>query len=297
MLIDESHKKWAVATVLLSGVALAAYVPYTLFAVHGAKGGTIPGIIYGSLGMGLMLFAGLLSLRRKLPAWRIGRVQTWMRGHLWLGLLSFVLVLCHGGFRFGGLLTTVLMVLFIIVLVSGALGVLLQQYLPRAITTEVPMETIFDQIANIRSLLLKEADELVASVTPSAAPAAKPGAPAPKPVGAAVAAPAEITEQVVKHVRDSYYKGVRSFLTNPTWRHRLASDAESRAYFQKVRLFAPPAVHAVIDDLENICEEERQLLRQVRLHHWMYGWLLVHVPLSSALIVLAIVHAFVSMRY
>ncbi len=324
MLIDSTHKKWASATVALSAIAVVTYVPYSLFAVHGAKGGTIPGLIYGILGMALMLFVGLLSLRRKLPAWRLGRVQTWMRGHLWLGLLSFVLILCHGGFRFGGTLTTVLMSLFIVVLVSGIVGVALQQFLPQTMTTEVPMETIYGQIANVRQLLLKEADELVATVEVPAAAPAKAAAGAAAPAGsaaapAAVAVPAKaaavvaapaakvaaaapaaggaITEQVVKHVRDSYFKGVRPFLLDPSKKHRLASEAEAKAFFQKVRLFAPPAVHGVIDDLENICDEERQLIEQVRFHHLMYSWLLVHVPLSFGLLVLAIVHAFIAMRY
>ena len=31
-----------------------------------------------------------------------------MRGHLWLGFLSFPIILLHGGFHFGGSLTRVL---------------------------------------------------------------------------------------------------------------------------------------------------------------------------------------------
>jgi len=59
----------------------------------------------------------------------------------------------------------------------------------------------------------------------------------------------------------------------------------------------PPATHEVLADLENICEEERQLTRQRRLYLWLHGWLLVHVPLSVALIVLGGVHAVVALRY
>src|SRR5713226_2974348 len=93
-----------------------------------------------------MVFAGLLGARKKVPVWRVGRAQTWMRGHLWLGLLSLPLILFHGGFRFGGPLTSVLMVLFIIVIVSGVLGAALQHYLPRVMTLQVPMETIYEEI-------------------------------------------------------------------------------------------------------------------------------------------------------
>jgi hypothetical protein len=56
-------------------------------------------------------------------------------------------------------------------------------------------------------------------------------------------------------------------------------------------------VHGVLDDLENICDEEQQLIRQIRIYRWLHGWLLVHVPLSIALLVLGGVHAVMALRY
>ena len=48
----------------------------------------------------------------------------------------------------------------------------------------------------------------------------------------------------------------------------------------------PQSAEATLQDLEDICDEARQLVRQERLHHWLHGWLLVHIPLSLALILL-----------
>ena len=67
--------------------------------------------------------------------------------------------------------------------------------------------------------------------------------------------------------------------------------------FQPLRLAMPVALHGVLDDLESICEEERQLNQQIRLYHWLHGWLLVHVPLSIALLVLGGIHAVMALRY
>jgi len=50
-------------------------------------------------------------------------------------------------------------------------------------------------------------------------------------------------------------------------------------------------------DLENVCEEKRDLDRQSRLHRIMYSWLLVHVPLSFLLIILGAIHAVMALRY
>jgi hypothetical protein len=59
----------------------------------------------------------------------------------------------------------------------------------------------------------------------------------------------------------------------------------------------PAAAYATLADLEDICDEARQLMRQERLHHWLHGWLLLHIPLSVALILLGAIHAVVALRY
>ena len=79
---------------------------FTAHAPRKARGAAAQlGLTYGIVGFSFMLFAGLLGLRKKFPIWRVGRAQSWMRGHLWLGFLSFPLILFHGGFHFGGALT------------------------------------------------------------------------------------------------------------------------------------------------------------------------------------------------
>jgi hypothetical protein len=53
----------------------------------------------------------------------------------------------------------------------------------------------------------------------------------------------------------------------------------------------------MVKDLESICEEARQLERQEKLHHLLHGWLLIHIPLSYALLLLSAVHAVMTLRY
>ncbi len=38
------------------------------------------------------------------------------------------------------------------------------------------------------------------------------------------------------------------------------------------------------------CEERRELAEHRKLHHLLHGWLLLHVPLSFALLVLTVIH-------
>jgi hypothetical protein len=100
--------------------------------------------------------------------------------------------------------------------------------------------------------------------------------------------------------RAHYLQEMRPFLnTSPVGvALRLFNTAESvAAYFGHLRTVMPLAVHDVLRDLEEIVEERRQLLVQRRLHRWLHGWLLVHVPLSFALLVLTALHAVLALRY
>ena len=131
MLIDSAHRRWLIGTTIAAALATVGYVPYYRGAINGPSGGSVVGLVYGIAAFACMLVVGLLGARRKVPTWRIGRAATWMKGHIWLGLLTLPLVLFHGGFAFGGPLTTVLMVLLCAVLASGIYGLVLQQFLPR----------------------------------------------------------------------------------------------------------------------------------------------------------------------
>ena len=296
MRIDRTHRKWAGWAAGLLGIALLGYLPYALLSPRGPTGGSAVGLIYGTAGYGTMIFAALLGLRKKFPIWRIGRAQTWMRGHLWLGLLSYPLILFHAGFHFGSGLTQAMMWIFTLVVVSGIVGAALQHYLPHIITERVPMETIYDQIDRVQSRLLREADELMGSISEAGAHY---GLLVPKGALRGTATTLLTVEfRAAVQVRGLYEKSIRSYLTERgAHGHSLTDRRSSKATFAQLRTVAAQSIHSIIDDLENICEEKRDLDRQSRFHRLLHGWLLVHVPLSLALVVMGAIHAFMALRY
>jgi hypothetical protein len=310
MRIDRTHRRWAVSTAAVLLLAVALYIP-AAFRPTPPAGGSFQGLAFGIAGFGLMLYAGLLGARRKVRVWRLGRAQTWMRGHLWLGLLSLPIVLLHSGLSFGAGLTSVLMWLLLVVVLSGLAGAWLQHTMPRRLLREVPMETIFEQIDRVRVQLLSEADTVVAeacgkleieAVPPSRVVTTRRDATAMLEQGRSAAAAALATTarngaEESSHLREFYTTEVRPFIERPAAGHPLAGAAFSGGRFAKVRALVPPELHPAIADLENICEEERQLIRQARLHRILHGWLLVHVPLSLALLALAVIHIVVALRY
>ena len=292
MRIDRTHKSWLVASILIFGVSLLLYGLYRVPPSKGSMGGTAMGLVFGSAGFAFMIFAASLGARKRVPVYRLGRAQTWMRGHLWLGLLSFPLILFHSGFRYGHGLTSLLMTLLIIVVASGVFGAALQHYMPRVMTREVPMETIYEEIGHVRAQLLEEAEELIKiSAGGEKQAAAESGGP-----DSAETAVALMNEAAP--LRNFYEREMKPFLEKPGARGNPLSDAaHAHNAFAQLRTLVPASLHLTIEDLEGICEEERQLTLQSQMHMWLHGWLLVHIPLSLALILLGAVHAVMALRY
>jgi hypothetical protein len=292
VLIDSSHKPWGIASAAVLAVAVAVYIPYAMGSVP-PSGGSLLGLVYGIAGFGAMAVVTLLALRKKFPIWRIGRTKVWMRAHLWLGALSLPLILLHAGFLFGHGLTSILMWLFVFVYLSGFFGAYLQHTMPRRILRDVPMETIYDQIGHVREQLLDEGDTVVADASGKlqvAVPVAASGA-------NALASVMRIGADDTAPLREFYTKEMRPFLERPSRNHPLATATSATAAFARLRPLLPSALHGAIADLESLCQEERQLLRQERMHGLLHSWLIVHVPLSFALMALAVVHIVMALRF
>jgi hypothetical protein len=289
MRIDRTHRPWVIATVALAIVSTVAYILYAVETPSGPRGGSAIGLTFGIVGYAMMLYAGLLGARKQVPTWRIGRAQTWMRGHLWLGLLSLLLILYHAGFAFRGPLTLVMMLLFFIVIGSGILGAAVQHYVPSLMTTRVPLETIYEEIPHVRAQLRDEADQLATTIC---GPLDREASEQSQSVLV------EIEHDDRQRFREVYLSKVRPYLANPEPPSaELADPLRSSETFEALRRLLAPPIHSVLNDLENICEEEQQLSRQIRIYRWLHAWLLVHVPLSIALLVLGAIHAIMALRY
>jgi hypothetical protein len=306
LLIDHTHRNWFIGSVISLVAATVVYVGYGVHSGKTPGGGSALGLTYGIAGLSFMVFAGLLGLRKKFPIWRVGRAQSWMRGHLWLGFLSFPMILFHGGFHFGGPLTRVMMWLFVFVFASGILGAALQHFIPRIHTAQLPMETIYEQIGRVRGQLAEEAVRLVEEACSALegevshaselqrAASASAGTMGGLTGASGLQADAEVSTQL-KHFLSAemqpYLEGSGARRTS------LSNSAQARTMFQQLRVLLPQSLHSSVDDLENICEEKRQLDRQSRLHRILHGWLLVHIPLSYGLLLLGAVHAVMALKF
>lgn len=311
------HRRWAVSTLIAALVALGWYRWEAAGAAELPGGDSLPGLVFGVGAAAIMVFEFLLWPRKKVRAWRIGSAQSWLRAHIWLGLLTVPLVILHSGLAAGGLLTVILWWLFGLVIASGIFGLAMQQFLPRAMLDRVPAETIYSQIDTVAEQYCAGADELVESIcgpadslTSGETSLRRKGSEqdyvivgAMRKVGnvqgkslEAVVLPVDaghaqlLRKEFDEVIRPYLLKGRRSA-------SRLQFERESRRLFGSLKGRMKPETHAILDALEALCQQRQQLDLQSRLHIWLHTWLCVHLPLSAALVLLLAFHVVAALRY
>ena len=337
-IFNRAHVPWflfvAIATILCLWIYVGNFLPDRLPrgvglpnaliqspSGHRNAGGTPVGLVMGSIAFAIFIFAGLLGVRKKLLRLKIGSVQSWMRAHIWLTLLTIPLVLFHSGFRLGGPMTVLLLVLYAIVMVSGIYGLILQHRIPRVMQERVPVETIYEQVPHVRRKLcaaaeqLREAFEAPGTNKVLAAAAARTSEalglasgseygtanPVRNAVTSAVSvdqaalAPDQESEAALVEFLDRqvlpYLRSARVTRTG------LAKTQFSDDAFRFVKLHVAVPYRGLVEEVQTWCDERRMLDLQTKLHHWLHGWLFIHVPLSFVLIILTAWHAFVTLFY
>jgi len=302
-LIDARHRRWIVASALLGAAATALYVPYHLSAPSGPTGSSGTGLAFGIAAAAVLLFETALNLRKRLPTWRIGRQETWLKGHIWLGLLAVPLVLFHSGFRFHGALAVGLAAVFFALVASGIFGLVLQQFLPRLMTRGAPGETVYEQIPHVVDQLRVEAYEIAAAACGAIPEAAEEMAESeriranPRRARQVQAWRAGSPTEDASPLRRFYLESVRPFLRGDGRTGPLSDAEEAERTLEALFRTLPPMLHEAARDLADVAAERRDLAVQRRLHHWLHGWLMVHVPLTAALLVLLAAHAVFALRY
>jgi len=91
--------------------------------------------ITGLIGLGSIAAVITYPGRKQIYTRRAGPLRYWKLAHAYLGLLAGIVLLIHGGRDSGGLLTSLLMISFDVVIVSGMFGVSCYFIVPRIMTS------------------------------------------------------------------------------------------------------------------------------------------------------------------
>lgn len=255
------------------------------------NGGTWQGYTLGVIGAALILFLLWFGIRKRQYHCTKNSLARWASAHVYLGISLPVVVSLHCGFQFGWNIHTLAYTLMMLVVVSGFYGLYSYLVYPDALTANRSGVSRREMVANIARL-----DE----------------------TGLAMAEDlgAKAHHLVLREVEETCLGGTLwhqittgfSLPIAPLLQWKLAgsfvaSDQSSlgvdmlspedflRKHLRKSESTAE--IHRVVELLKVLNERQsmvRRVQRDIRYHAFMKCWLLLHVPLSCALLAAVLVH-------
>lgn len=217
----------------------------------------------------MMFFLAAYGAKKKLPFLPLGRTSSWLQLHLYGGLLTVVLLMLHVGLRIpDGVTELTLYLLYAGVALSGLVGIVLDRTLPKRLRASGEA-ILFDRIPGMRRNVHERAEALVLGAVGS--------------TGSSTLA-------------EIYVSRLRPFFTRP--RNEIAHLLGARHLLREVLdevddayRYADAAEKKVLDELKELARE-KNLLDANHAFQWaLRAWLMVHVPLTGALLIVACVHA------
>jgi hypothetical protein len=232
------------------------------------KFGTLPNYAFLT---GWALLAGMFVLtiynaRKKLPFLPLGKSETWLQIHIYLGFFTTLLFLIHLNFRLPhGWFEITLAWLFVLVNGSGVVGLFFSRALPRRLATRGG-EVIYEKIPALRHALKTEAEKLAL------------GADAKSPVIA----------EFYAHRLAGFFAGPKNF-----WLHLVESRRPLNALLaglEDLRRTGSDAERVTLEKLAVLVRQKDGLDYHRALQLVLKLWLFVHIPLTYGLLIFTALH-------
>jgi len=328
LLTKKRSVRWRVTVVLAitAGLTLFGVLLPAGGAARGWWGWPEPsswyGVLLGIIGGVIVLFEMLLTPRKRFRGAKVFPAalwspKWWLRAHVVLGLVCYPIIMIHAGYGFGGPISRITLILFLLTIASGVWGLVLQQWLPRKLLDEIPEETVASQIDAVTGTyvgrlrgsgdhryrdhtgkayvlvesLIREPAEVGELPAGAAMTAEREGGAVTQVEALVTGLPAKELETFLAQILAPYLeKGVAS--GSP-----LVTPAESERRFARLREAVPVEAQANIDELEALADLRRQLDTQARVNWLLHSWVPVHLFLSTAMTGFMLVHAVRALKY
>ncbi len=224
----------------------------------------------GILGFTLMLMTETLySLRKRSRSARWGRMSTWLRFHIFTGLVGPYMVLLHSSWKFNGL-AGIVMLLTVIIVVSGIIGRYIYTAIPRTSEgVEIETRELQRQIREVEEQLQQWASSND-----------------------------QATRQLARRMSNIPVKTETSIF-GALARQFHEWDYQYQWWREKRRLKA--ASRAQANQLQKLFNRQRALQRkmasQARMRRMFSLWHTIHIPIGIALFLSAFIHIGAAIYY
>jgi hypothetical protein len=191
--------------------------------------------------------------------------------HIYVGILLAGLVYLHSGFRFTGLVSGGLLVMFFAATASGVVGAVMYAVIPLRLSKSLGEAVTLEELTARLAKISAEAD------------------------GVAQKAPASFMELYTERLRRHIVEP-RWFGRYLTWNEK-ETVAAAEEHFGRLRRMTPEGAAHDMEMLRPLFVEKETLSFKVARLQILRAWLDFHLPLSTALLVVAIIHAISILRY
>jgi len=228
------------------------------------------GIGYGISAVVLLLGVVGWAVRRRamrrVSKWNMGSARNWLYFHLYGGILFALLVLMHSAFRVpNGPLEFWLWALSLWTVLSGILGLGLQKWLPRVLTSGLSVEVLYDRIPSLAEEVRSRAEKLVQTC----------------PDSVQALYDRELAPDLIQPRRRLIY-----FLD-------ITGGIQARLKpFNYLKRFLNAEERDKLDELERLFRTKLEMDAHYTLQYALRWWLLAHVPPSLLLLLFVALHLF-----
>jgi hypothetical protein len=97
-------------------------------------GGSLIGLVYGTIGYLLILLLAFYGIRKRAYRSRLFTLEGWLQSHIYLGILVLIVLIFHSGGRFNDRIAVATLILCAVVVLSGIAGAIFFVTVPRLLT-------------------------------------------------------------------------------------------------------------------------------------------------------------------
>jgi len=224
-----------------------------------------------------VILPSFFNLRKRLIAFNFGSASVWLTLHVASGIAAIILFVLHtDGIWPTGIYEQLMATLFAAITLTGLCGLWTQLVLPRRLT-ETGHEYVYEKIPGTVADLRDAARQAVKTYTEATG--------------------SELLSHHYEKSLDWYFARPRFFWNNVFGGN--AAWAWANAHMIAIRRFADPLQSATIDSIENLVSTKVVVDQHYACQSVLKRWLLAHVPLSTAFLVvvawhIVIVHVYAS---
>ncbi len=262
-------RRWPLGFIIAVVLLLAIHA----FSRDAQFGGTARAvdISYGFTALFAVALLFAYWIRSNVYSLRLGSRHGWYVSHIYIGVLLVGVVYLHSGFRFTGMLSGALLILFFAATASGIIGAVMYVVIPLGISKSMGEAVTLKELNARLDQISAEAD------------------------GIAQKAPVSFM--------DLYTERLRRVIVEPRWIGRYLTWSQKETvnaaeeYFERLRQLAPEGSAHDMEMLKPLFVEKETLNFRIARLYILRAWLDIHLPLSTALLAVAVIHALSIMRY